>query len=436
MSAGPLQTAPLNVLDELYLHLDRRQEPWSVHLEIRVEGRIDATRLDAAVRKAARAHPIARARLSDTRATDVHYRWEIAEELSSIDLEEIECKRPAELSRAREALLNVAPALDTPGPFSLLLAHERRGDTLVMNLHHAAGDGLSAMRLMGSIARAYSGRKDPPVRVDSLEVRDLGAMFGAGSLKERLTRGRAALEYLTRGVSTPTRVAPQGMSDRPGYGFELIALEPAELDRLLTLRTDGATVNDVLLGGLAMAVRRWNARHDAPNGAVYLMMPINLRPAAWRFDVVGNFASYVSIHLGAAEQQTLADAIQAARASTQRIKSDGIGGLVVDLFALPSAFPAGVKRRMQQLIPLTGNLLVDTAVLSNLGRLPRAPRFGSAGAIQAVWFSPPARMPLGTALGAATLGGRLFITLRYRHALLDGAAARDFLATFREALAD
>jgi hypothetical protein len=54
-----MQTAPLTVLDELYLQLDREPEPFSVHIEIRVEGRIDATRLEAAVREAALRHPIA-----------------------------------------------------------------------------------------------------------------------------------------------------------------------------------------------------------------------------------------------------------------------------------------------------------------------------------------------------------------------------------------
>jgi hypothetical protein len=39
-------------------------------------------------------------------------------------------------------------------------------------------------------------------------------------------------------------------------------------------------------------------------------------------------------------------------------------------------------------------------------------------------------MPLGASLGAATLGGSLFLTLRYRHALFDATAARDFLAMF------
>jgi hypothetical protein len=53
MTADPITTTPLNVLDELYLHLDREDEPWTVHVEIRVEGQVDRSRLEAAVRAAA-----------------------------------------------------------------------------------------------------------------------------------------------------------------------------------------------------------------------------------------------------------------------------------------------------------------------------------------------------------------------------------------------
>ncbi len=35
-----MQTTALNALDEIYLHFDREDEPWSVHLEVGVEGRI------------------------------------------------------------------------------------------------------------------------------------------------------------------------------------------------------------------------------------------------------------------------------------------------------------------------------------------------------------------------------------------------------------
>jgi hypothetical protein len=44
-----MTTIALNVLDELYLHLDRDAEPWSVQLEAGVEGRVDADRLEAAI---------------------------------------------------------------------------------------------------------------------------------------------------------------------------------------------------------------------------------------------------------------------------------------------------------------------------------------------------------------------------------------------------
>src|SRR3954447_20691307 len=205
-----VQTARLNVLDELYLHLDREDEPWSVHLEIRVEGRVDAGRLEEAVREAALRHPIARARLGSSRFTDVRYDWEIADELEVIDLEEVECGSAADADQAREELLSRTPSLEEPGAFSLLLAHQPDGDGIVLNLHHAAGDGLAALRLMGSIARAYGGEDDPLPPEDPLEVRDIQSLAGAGSVAERLTRGRAALDYLARGVSSPARGAAPG----------------------------------------------------------------------------------------------------------------------------------------------------------------------------------------------------------------------------------
>jgi NRPS condensation-like uncharacterized protein len=423
-----VQTTPLNVLDELYLHLDREEEPWSVHVEIRVEGHIDRVRLESAIFAAARRHPLARARLAHSVATDVRYRWEIGDELENIDFEEVE---PGRLIQARDRLLSRTPALDRFGPFAVLLAHEPEGDVIVLNLHHAAGDGLSALRLMASIARAYGDEEDPLPPVDPLEVRDVLGMSAAGSVRERLARTRATLDYLARGVSSPARIAPQGADGRPGYGFDRLVFEPDEVERLRAQRRDGATVNDVLLGALAVAVREWAERHDVDADAVYLMMPINLRPPEWRLDVLGNFASYVSVRIGTSGLRSLTGAVQAATESTRRIKEGGVAGLIVELFAPPTLLPTALKQRMQDLIPLTGNLVVDTAVLSNLGRIDSVPRLGDAGVVREIGFSPPGRMPLGASFGVATLGGRLFVTLRYRHVLFDAAAAAEFLALYR-----
>jgi NRPS condensation-like uncharacterized protein len=426
-------TAELNILDELYMHLDRPDEPWSVHLEVELEGRVDESRLAEAVRSAAAIHPLARARLCEWTGTDVRYRWEIGDELERPPIEVAECAGDAELAAAREDLMAARPPLEEGPPFAIVLAHGPRGDSIILNLHHAAGDGLGALRLMGSILRAYAGEDDPTPAVDPLEVRDIGELVGAASLADRLRRGRALVEHMSRFATSPTRVAPDGGGDeRSAYGFELMRLDAADV---VAKRTGDATANDVLLAALGIAIRRWNESHGAGVDRMALMMPVNLRPGEWRFDVVGNFASYVTVHLGADEQDDLESAVAATAERTRRIKDDGVAGLIVDLLQFPAALPTGVKRRLQDLIPLTGNRVVDTAVLSNLGRLEAIPDLGGdAGAVKSVWFSPPGRMPLGASLGTATVGDDLFVTLRYRHALFDAAAAAGFAALYREVL--
>jgi NRPS condensation-like uncharacterized protein len=237
-------------------------------------------------------------------------------------------------------------------------------------------------------------------------------------------------------AESPIRIAPDGASERAGYGFSLAQLGEEELAALAGWRRGGATVNDVLLAGFAMTICRWNESHGTPPGPLTLMMPVNLRASEWRNEILGNFASYVSVRFGVAEQSDMKAAVVAARARTREIKSQGAAGLIVDLLELPTAtLPTAVKQRFQNLITLTGNRLVDTAVLSNLGRLEAVPQLGdSAGEVRRVWFSPPGRMPLGASLGAASYGGELFLCLRYRHALFDRDAATAFTALLRDTL--
>jgi NRPS condensation-like uncharacterized protein len=432
------ERAQLNILDELYLHLNREDEPWSVHLEVQAEGEIDPEKLAGAIRAAAARHPVARARLSDSRGTDVRYHWEIEDELAEAPLDVVEAGDESDVERAREQALGHVPTLEDGPPFELTLIKRPSGDSLILNIHHAAGDGIGALRLMGSILREYAGEEDPLPDVDQLEARDIGKIVST-SLTDRLSRARALVEHMARFATPPTRVAPDGGADEPdgpAYGFELIRLSAEETAAAMELRSNGATMNDVLVGALGVAIRRWNEQHDEGTGRMALMMPVNLRPKEWQFDVIANYASYVTVHLGEDEQDDLETAIAATADRTRRIKEDGIAGLIVDLLQVPTALPTGVKQRLQQLIPLTGDMVVDSAVLSNLGRLQGVPHLGDAGSIRAVWFSPPGRMPLGTSFGAATLGDELFITLRYRRALLAPTAAAEFASLYRDLLTE
>ena len=202
-----------------------------------------------------------------------------------------------------------------------------------------------------------------------------------------------------------------------------------ETRSLSAARPAGATINDFLLGALAVTARRWNTAHRRRVSPIALTMPVNLRPDEWRDEVVGNFASYVSVVVGASSRDVRRATESVAR-QTRVIKRDRLAGAVVDMLDGPSMQMIAVKRRMAELIPLTGDVVVDTASLSNLGAMAPLP-----GDVRAVWFSPPGRMPLGAAIGVVAHGERLHLTLRYRHAQFDRAAAKQFLALFRGVLA-
>jgi NRPS condensation-like uncharacterized protein len=429
-----VQNTPLNLLDELYLTLDRRQEPWVVHVEARVTGRLDPDRLAAALGAAVQHHPIARARLAESRSTDRSHRWEILDDLSEVPLHIAACDDDAMLAQARERHFAFTPSLDVAPPFAVLLAHVPDGDTILLNVNHAAADGMGAARLMRSILRAYAHEEDPDPPVDPLAVRDVRGLAGAASAAERIVRARALARHALSRAVPVARVARDGGDERPAYGFELRSFSREETAALVDRRPEGATVNDVLVAALALAITRWNHEHGRPAGVVAISVPMNLRPSDWRTDVVANFASYVTVTLGPHEQESLPGAIEATSQRTATIKRDGLSGTVVDLLAGPATLTVAAKRRLQDLIPLTGDVVVDTASLSNLGVVDELPSLGEAGPVRGLWLSPPGRMPLGAAIGVLTLDGRLHLALRYRHALFDEDAAKAFAGIYRDVL--
>jgi NRPS condensation-like uncharacterized protein len=406
-----------------------------VHFEVRVAGRLDVERLAAALQLAVERHPIARARLGTWHYADRGYRWDVVDKLSGVPLQIVDCRDEAALADARERHFAYSPALDVPPPFVPLLAHAPDGDALVLNISHAAMDGVGAARLMLSILRAYAQVNDPVPSFDPLAARDVRVLAGAQSARDRCRRAGALARDAARRAMPATRVARDGDTDGPAYGFEFICLSADESETVRQRRTPTTTVNDVLLGALAVTIARWNRRHGRAAGRIDITMPVNLRPEMWRNEVVANFASFATVSIGAHEHGDLVEAITVAGRRTGEIKREELVGIVVDVLDRLAMLPVGVKRLLPDLIPLSGNMVVDTASLSNLGILDELPLLGDdAGPVRSVWFSQPGRMPLGTCIGVLTVEGRLHLTLRYRHAQFNSAAARAFIAMYRDLL--
>ncbi|HKL63551.1 MAG TPA: condensation domain-containing protein, partial [Woeseiaceae bacterium] len=149
-------TTELNHLDAAFLNIERPQDPWSIHLELQLQQRIDEERLLAAIGHAQRLHPLARARLRPYHAGSLSYSWEIREQSDVEPLRVVEADTEQDLADLRAGLLSTSVPLDAAPGFRLLLARGPDGDRLIINLHHAVADGLSAFRIMTSIVRHYA----------------------------------------------------------------------------------------------------------------------------------------------------------------------------------------------------------------------------------------------------------------------------------------
>lgn len=430
-STGATRRVPFSVVDEAIHLLDTETAPWSVQLEIRVTGTLDEHRLRAAFSQALGRHPMARARKAASRRTRHRDVWEIPAEADLDPLRVIGCPDDASLDAARARLHSIAvPVVESP-PLRAVLARHPDGDVLMLNLNHAATDGFGGLRILRSVARAYSGSADPRPAGDFLAERDLPARRAAPDASTRVRRYLAVAEKLRDLVTPPARLAGVESSDTPGYGFRHVRLGLEETRRLVAFEHAGS-VNDLLVSALHLAVADWNRRRGARSGRIATLVPSNLRPPERVDDVVGNFSLPARISTSGRQRRTPAATLAAVTTQTTRKKRTGMGTGLLEVLGRSHRLPLWAKEALVALIPLAGDRLVDTAILSNLGRLDDPPWFGDdAGQTVEVWFSAPARMPLGLSIGAVTVSGCLHLVFRYRHRQFDADTAGRFAEIYR-----
>lgn len=420
---------PFTMIDEAIEILDAEAAPWSIQLEVRLEGRLDEDRLRGAVVEGLLRHPLAHARRVPSRASERGHVWEVTEDLQVDPVRVMDCPDEAAMSAARAELLSLpVPLLESP-PVRIGLARRPDGDHLLVNANHVAFDGFGTLRVLRSIGRAYGDEPDPLPDVDLREARDLERLLGSPDRETRWARRRMLAEKALDLLGAPARLAPDGGRDEPGYGFHHVRLSERRTRAVLAAAEGPSTVNDLLLTALHLAVVGWNADHGVTPRRIGVLVPVNLWPE--RPDgLVGNYTLPVRVTTTRDAQTSLPDVLASITEQTRTIKESNTAAALIEVLGRPAGLPIWAKRALPGLLWLTGNRLVDTAQLSNLGRIEEAPRFGDAGEVSELWFSPPARMPLGLSVGVATVRDRLHLAFRYRHRLLGPRAAHRFAALY------
>ena len=426
-----VRRVPFTVIDQAVHILDTPTEPWSIEFEVRLAGALDEDRLRTALQETVERHPMARARQIPARAGDRTWWWEIAPEPDVDPLRVVDCEDDRALGDARTELWSRSVPLVEAPPFRLWLARHPAGDRLLLNANHAAFDGFGCVRLLQSLARAYTDQPDPLPDLELDEARDVSRLLDAGDAKVRSRRGQMLTGKFSDLLRPPSHLAPEGGSDAPGYGFHHVVL-PEELTGRLD-KESGPTVNDLLVAALHLAVESWNGSHGSRTGRLSVLVPVNLRPKEWREEMVTNLVLDARVATSPADRREVGTLLEAMNRQSGQIKEGG-GAALFEVLRGWGDLPIWAKQPLSPALSAAGKF-VDTAILSNLGVLRDPPDFGTdgGGTVEA-FFSAPTRMPCGLSVGAVSVGDRLHLSFRFRHPQFGPDAARRFADQFVAAL--
>ncbi|MGH4021035.1 MAG: condensation domain-containing protein [Pseudonocardiaceae bacterium] len=426
-SGGSESSLPLTLLDEAILHLQEARSQWNVQLELGTDHHVDEATLRQAVLSCCRRHPLARARLAPWEQRDNSYRWDVADELDLDPVRVADCPDDAALDRLRAELYGPPIALDTTPALRVALARRPRGDLVLLSVSHVIADGVGVLRLMQTIARTYRGEPDPPDPLPLAEARDVGSFLAPKNPRERWARQLEGLRRVREALDAPSRIAVVGGSDHDGFVCRALDIDDTTTPRLVQ-RAPGTTVNDVLLAAVHLTVQAWNTEHGVATDRVGVIMPVNVRPADRFWDVVSNLTSLVTISTSPADRSDLATATAVVAEQTDQVRRQDRAHGLYDLLEVTKKASLRVKRAAPRLLPHTGDRFIDTAMLSNLGRIPDTPTLAAEPDSQApeLWFSPPCDPACTVGIGVVTSGQRLALVTRYRYEQFDARAAEEF----------
>ena len=386
---------------------------WSVHVEARVAGRLDEERLGRALASALRREPPARVDMLDV-------------------LDVVDCADDDALDRARGEHQGRRVAVGDWPPLRLRLVHHPAGDVVMLNVNHAAADGVGALHVLRSIARAYAAGHDCDRPLEFPAANALPVRPASAPVSQWMGRYRFVVERLRDALARPARLAPEHPDAEAGYGYHLVRLS-AEDTALVVDADRPGTSRNVLVAALHLAIGTWNLRHGTPGRRVGVLVPVNLRPPRWRDEVVGNFSVTARLSTSRRHRSGPAPALRAITAQTTRNKRTRTGIALVAALDRSGLVPLWAKQSLVVVQPLTQNRLVDTALLANLGRLEETPWFGvDAGPTEEMWFSLPSRTAASLCVGAVTVEGRMHLTLRYPHRLFGADAAARFAECYMD----
>jgi NRPS condensation-like uncharacterized protein len=423
---------PFSPIDEILALTDSDAYPVNVHIEARAPGTIDAACMREAVAAAIAIHPLARARRLPPAAGDKQIFWEVHDAAGIDPLQVFEAGDDESVDRVRSQFLSARVPLHESPPLRIALVRRAGGDHLILNVNHAAADGIGTLRFLRSVLRAYSGEADDTGAADPLTARDVESLYAPTTRADKLRRFKTYAASLKTHLPAPTSVAVVSETDRIAYGCLHYTLSAEDVAELNPKRHINGTFNDLLVAAMHRTVQVWNDQQDTESALVRVTSPVNLRPKDWWYEVFGNFAMSFATNTEPRQREEPDELMKAVLEQSNLAKEEGFAQSMLLGLGLSSKLPFWAKNLMFQ--NPGGSSSVTSAALTNAGRISEPLVFGELGEATEVWMSPPAVMPDGIGLGVTSYNGNMHLSFRHCYELLDDAGAQAFAELFHESL--
>lgn len=431
----------LNAFERYMLADDRASHPMTFTVRMKLSGRFDADAFRRAVRRTVERHPMC---CSHVAGEGRQARWVAAEPEIFLDIADADTvlrfpeSEKIDLRRENGVRIWVRSAANWTD--------------IRVQYHHSATDGIGAYRFVEDLLCAYDAQVRGnehvpswrPIRSHKLAAR---ARFGltwwqlllrlpqelwgmvVGWLMFVLPRP-ASLQ--APAIATETAAERLVLLDYPTHTFTVD--ETRHLRD--SARSTGATLNDLLLRDLFVAMQTWNDRHSAGQAGKLLriMMPVNLRVPTDEEMSATNVVAMVFLdrHLGIYRHPGWL--LASIKFETWFLKTFRMALSFVRCCGLVGSVPGGLEFMTRD------NRCYATGVLSNMGQVlgeaQLSRRDGKIVAgdlvLEAIESAPPVRPFTSIGLTCVTYAGRLAMVLNYDRQRFNGNSAQSLLNTYIE----
>lgn len=367
----------LTPVDAAWFRMDQDEDPADVAAVLFFDGPIDEARLRQRLEDRLLIHPRFRRRVVD-RGKVAPPEWKDDEHFSlDAHVRRLELAPDEDLADVVSRLVST-PMSFAHSPWSAtILRGLRGGDALFVRLHHCLGDGFALLDVLISLAdKNGAGDEKPPAPV----------------LPEGHRRGAA----LSLARILAMRFDPATFLRSPLSGRRRVAwTDPIALaDVKAAAHGQRATVNDLLLGSLSAALRRYLIAREGTAAPIRAIVPVNLRPHDMPIDLErGNWFGLVFLDLPV-DEDTRDRRMVALRRSMERIKRSKEAGVALWILGLMGRVPTLVDRVIEAVFTHKASVVV-TNVPGPRHRLRLA---GNEVRDIVFWVPHPAGLGLGISI--------------------------------------